>query len=80
MEPGLSLYTATGKFVRRGIIAVDPAFIPLGTHVFIPGYGEATADDIGGAIHGNRIDIAFDTIEECMSFGRQSIDIYILDE
>jgi len=80
MDPGLSLYTATGKFLRKGIIAVDPSFIPLGTHVFIPGYGEATADDIGGSIKGNRIDIAFDTHEEAMSFGTKSIDIYILDE
>ena len=79
MDPGLSLHTATGKFLRRGIIAVDPDFIPLGTRVYIPGYGEATADDIGGAISGNRIDIAFDTHEEALSFGRQSIDIYILD-
>ncbi len=80
MDPGLSLYTATGKFLRRGIIAVDPAFIPLGTHVYIPGYGEATADDIGGSIHGNHIDIAFDTHEEALNFGHQSLDIYLLDE
>ncbi len=80
MDPGLSLYTATGKFLRHGIIAVDPAFIPLGTHVFIPGYGEATADDIGGAIKGNHIDIAFDTHEEALAFGTRSMDIYVLDE
>lgn len=80
MDPGVSLYTATGKFLRRGIISVDPSFIPLGTHVYIPGYGEATADDMGGGIRGNRIDIAFDTHDEAMSFGRQSIDIYILEE
>lgn len=80
MDPGMSLYTATGKFLRRGIISVDPSFIPLGTHVYIPGYGEATADDMGGDIKGNRIDIAFDTHDEAMDFGRQSIDIYILEE
>ena len=80
MDPGMSLYTATGKFLRRGIISVDPSFIPLGTHVYIPGYGEATADDMGGDIRGNRIDVAFDTHEEAMAFGRQSIDIYILEE
>ncbi len=80
MDPGISLYTATGKFLRKGIISVDPSFIPLGTHVYIPGYGEATADDLGGDIKGNRIDIAFDTHSEAMSFGRQTIDIYIIEE
>ena len=69
----------TVKVVRRGIIAVDPSFIPLGTRVFIPGYGDATADDIGYAIKGNRIDIAFDTHEEALLFGRRSLEIYIYD-
>lgn len=73
-------YTARGNVVRRGIIAVDPRFIPLGTRVYIPGYGEAVADDTGGAIIGNRIDIAFDTYDEAMRFGRQNIEIYILDK
>lgn len=79
MDPGMNLHTATGKFLRRGIIAVDPSFIPLGTRVFIPGYGDATADDIGYAIKGNRIDIAFDTHEEALLFGRRSLEIYIYD-
>ena len=78
-DPGLGSYTARGNVVRRGIIAVDPYFIPLGTRVYIPGYGEAIADDTGGAIRGNRIDIAFDTYEEAMHFGRQYMEIYILD-
>ena len=72
-------YTARGNRVRRGIIAVDPRVIPLGTRVYIPGYGEAIADDTGGAIKGNIIDIAFDTYNEAISFGRQNIEIYILD-
>ena len=78
-DPGVGTYTARGNVVRRGIIAVDPSFIPLGTRVYIPGYGEAVADDTGGAIRGNRIDIAFDTYDEALSFGRQHIEIYILD-
>ena len=78
-DPGVGTYTARGNVVRRGIIAVDPRFIPLGTRVYIPGYGEAIADDTGGAIIGNRIDIAFDTYSEAMRFGRQHIEIYILD-
>ena len=78
-DPGAGTHTARGNVVRRGIIAVDPRFIPLGTRVYIPGYGEAIADDTGGAIKGNRIDIAFDTYDEAMRFGRQHIEIYILD-
>ena len=78
-DPGAGTHTARGNIVRRGIIAVDPRFIPLGTRVYIPGYGEAIADDTGGAIIGNRIDIAFDTYHEAMRFGRQHIEIYILD-
>ena len=78
-DPGAGTHTARGNRVRRGIIAVDPRFIPLGTRVYIPGYGEAVADDTGGAIVGNRIDIAFDTYGEAMHFGRQHLEIYILD-
>ena len=78
-DPGAGTHTARGNLVRRGIIAVDPRFIPLGTRVYIPGYGEAIADDTGGAIVGNRIDIAFDTYGEAMHFGRQHLEIYILD-
>lgn len=79
MQPGMSAYTATGTLCRRGVIATDPNFIPLGTRVFIPGYGYAVAEDTGGAIVGNIIDVAFDTIAECYEFGRQSIEIYIVD-
>lgn len=78
-EDGMSNYTARGNFCRRGVIAVDPNFIPLGTRVYIPGYGYAVADDVGGAIVGNIIDIAFDSVEECYRWGRQHIDIYIID-
>ncbi|MBQ9488079.1 MAG: peptidoglycan-binding protein [Selenomonadaceae bacterium] len=79
-DPGLGKFTARGNPVGRGIISVDPNVIPLGTRVYIPGYGEAIADDIGGAIKGNVIDIAFDTYEEAMAFGRQTIEIYIISE
>ena len=43
-DPGNSKHTASGTLVRRGVIAVDPNVIPLGTHVFIPGYGDAVAE------------------------------------
>ena len=78
-QAGLSDYTALGTLCRRGVIATDPNIIPLGTRVFIPGYGYAVAEDTGGAIYGHKIDVAFDTVAECYEFGRQFIDIYILD-
>lgn len=78
-EVGMGNYTAMGTLCRRGVIAVDPGIIPLGTKVFIPGYGYAVAEDTGGAIVGHKIDIAFDTVAECFEFGRQFIDIYIVD-
>ncbi len=78
-DPGLSSHTASGTLVRKGVIAVDPAVIPMGTRVFIPGYGEAVAEDIGSAIRGNTIDIAFETAEEAIQFGRKTIEIFIMD-
>lgn len=78
-DPGNGNRTATGTLVRRGVIAVDPSVIPLGTRVFIPGYGEAVAEDIGSAIHGQRIDVAFDTHAEALMFGRQDLEIFIME-
>ena len=72
-------HTATGTLLRRGVIATDPSFIPMGTRVYIPDYGEAVAEDRGSSIIGNKIDIAFDTYDEACAFGRQHIEIYILD-
>lgn len=79
-DPGLSHRTASGTRVRRGVIAVDPRFIPLGTRVIIPGYGEAIAEDIGADIKGNLIDVAFDTRAEALAFGRQELEIFIIEE
>ncbi len=78
-DSGCGHYTASGTLLRHGVIAVDPSFIPLGTRVYIPGYGEAVAEDTGGAIVGNIIDVAFDTHEEALAFGRQDLEIYILE-
>ncbi|MCR5834715.1 MAG: peptidoglycan-binding protein [Selenomonadaceae bacterium] len=78
-QPGLSAYTSTGVPCRRGVIAVDPKVIPLGTKVFIPGYGYAVAADIGSAIRGSKIDVAFDSIDECRQFGRKKIKVYLVD-
>ena len=78
-DPGNSHHTASGTLVRKGVIAVDPSFIPLGTRVYIPGYGEAVAEDIGWGIRGNRIDVAFDTHEEALAFGRRDLELYIIE-
>ena len=78
-DPGNMPTTASGTLVRHGVIAVDPSFLPLGTRVFIPGYGEAIAEDIGWGIRGNLIDVAFDTHEEALAFGRQDLEIYVLE-
>lgn len=78
-DPGNSAHTASGTPVRHGVIAVDPSFIPIGTHVYIPNYGEAVAEDIGWGVQGNTIDVAFDTHEEALAFGRQVLEIYVLN-
>lgn len=78
-EPGLSDTTATGARARRGVVAVDPAVIPLGTRLYIPGYGRAVAADTGGNIHGNRIDLCFDTVAEAIKWGRRTVTIVVLD-
>ncbi len=72
--------TATGLRARKGIVAVDPRIIPLGTKLFIPGYGEAIAADTGGWIKNNRIDLCFDTLAECYGYGRRRIRIYLVED
>ncbi len=71
--------TATGHIAGRGVCAVDPAFIPLGTQLWVEGYGYALACDTGGAIKGNRIDLCFNTYSEAIAFGRRTVVVYILD-
>ena len=78
-DDGNGHYTSGGNLVRKGLVAVDPTVIPMGTRLFIPGYGHAIADDVGGAIKGNRIDMAFGSHSEAMDFGRQQVTVYILD-
>jgi uncharacterized protein YabE (DUF348 family) len=78
-EPGLDFRTATGARATHGVIAVDPRVIPLGTRVYVPGYGYAVAADTGGAIKGSRIDLCFETVAECIRWGRRTITIIVLD-
>lgn len=78
-DPGCSNYTSTGQRLRKGIVAVDPKVIPLGTKMYIPGYGYGVAADIGSAIKGNKIDVAFESRKDALKFGRRNIVIQILE-
>ena len=75
---GCSGITASGVRAGFGIIAVDPSVIPLGTKVFIPGYGRAVAGDTGGAIQGHRVDLGFNSESAALEFGRRPVTIYVL--
>lgn len=72
-------YTALGIPARYGVAAVDPNVIPLGTRLYIPGYGEAIAADTGGAVNGYTIDLCMEDYTQAMSFGRRGVEVYILD-
>ena len=71
-------YTATGAPAGYGDVAVDPSVIPLGTKLYIPGYGYGVADDTGGAIQGYRIDLCFNSVSQAWNYGRHVVRIYIL--
>lgn len=83
-DKGCDTITATGTTVRMGTVAVDPRFIPYGTRMFIVSndgmyvYGLCAAEDCGGAIKRDRVDLYFPTYEECMAFGRRTCTIYFL--
>ncbi|HLR02082.1 MAG TPA: LysM peptidoglycan-binding domain-containing protein [Virgibacillus sp.] len=81
---GCSGITATGVNLMENpdkkVIAVDPNVIPLGTKVYVEGYGYATAEDTGGDIKGNRIDVHIPSKDEALDWGIQSVDITIIDE
>lgn len=70
--------TAMGIPATYGIAAVDPSVIPLGTRLYVPGYGEALAADTGGAINGYRIDLCMESYEQAMNFGRRTITVYVM--
>ncbi len=70
--------TATGLAAVRGAIAVDPRVIPLGTKLYVEGYGYGFACDTGGAIKGNHIDLAFDSVGEMNRQGTRRLKVWIL--
>jgi 3D (Asp-Asp-Asp) domain-containing protein len=69
--------TASGLPVGVGVIAVDPTVIPLGTRVFVPGYGPAVAADVGAAIKGNIIDLWMPSTAAARAWGRRTVTITI---
>lgn len=74
---GCNETTATGMKTGYGVIAVDPSFIPLGSRVYVPGYGVAMAGDVGGAIKGAKVDLGFDDVRRGFWSARYT-DLYIL--
>ncbi|HHU69662.1 MAG TPA: DUF348 domain-containing protein [Thermoanaerobacterales bacterium] len=72
--------TSTGVKAKRGIASVDPKVIPLGTRLYVTGYGFAIAADTGSSVKGNRIDLFHETYKEAMQFGRRKVKVYILAE
>lgn len=80
---GCSGHTATGINLKSNpnvkVIAVDPSVIPLGTKVYVEGYGYAVAADTGGAIKGNKIDVFFPSKSDAYRWGRKTIKVKILN-
>lgn len=71
--------TASGMKAAVGVVAVDPKVIPLGSRLYIEGYGYAIAGDTGGAIKNNRIDLFFNTERECVNYGvKNNVKVYLL--
>lgn len=73
-------YTATGMKAGYGVAAVDTRVIPLGTKLYVEGYGYCIAADTGGAIKGNRIDLCYGTHSAALSsgFGHKNVKVYII--
>jgi 3D (Asp-Asp-Asp) domain-containing protein len=69
--------TALGVPVRKGVVAVDPQLIPLGTKLHVPGYGPSLAADVGIAIKGRIIDLWFPSTTEARAWGRRSVTITV---
>ena len=84
-DAGCDMITATGTTVRIGTVAVDPKVIPYGTRMYIVSndgkyiYGLSAAEDCGGGIKGNRLDLYFPTTSECFKFGVRGCTVYFLD-
>jgi 3D (Asp-Asp-Asp) domain-containing protein len=69
--------TASGRPVGWGVVAVDPALIPMGSRLAIPGYGMGVAADTGGAIVGARIDLWFPSVAQAHAWGSRTVTITV---
>ncbi|MBV9864772.1 MAG: G5 domain-containing protein [Abitibacteriaceae bacterium] len=78
-ENGGSTRTCTGLPIGYGAAAVDPRVVPLGTKMYVEGYGYAFACDTGGAIKGRRIDLAYDSYRVANSQGHRKVRVWILE-
>ncbi|MGY0401782.1 3D domain-containing protein [Carnobacterium jeotgali] len=80
-QPSLTNITAMGIDLSKNsqVIAVDPTVIPLGTKVYVEGYGEAIAGDTGSAIIGNRVDLHMESIDASFAWGIQEVELTIID-
>jgi len=83
-DPGYGI-TRSGTQVRPGVVAVDPKVIPLGTKLYVksldggPDYGFASAEDTGGAIKGNKIDLYYESPSDVRKYGKKKVLVYILE-
>lgn len=80
-QPSLTNITAMGIDLSENpqVIAVDPNVIPLGTKVYVEGYGEAIAGDTGSAIIGNRVDLHMESMDESFAWGIKEVELTIID-
>jgi len=72
--------TKTGIKAKYGTCAVDPKVFPFGTKFYVPGYGVAVADDTGGAIKGNRIDLFFDSKDQAFHWGMKRLPVTLISK
>jgi 3D (Asp-Asp-Asp) domain-containing protein len=71
--------TKSGTWPAVGTAAVDPKVIPLGTKLYIEGYGPAVALDTGGDIQGQIIDLYMDSYQECIEWGRRQVEVRVME-
>lgn len=69
--------TASGTKAKVGTIAADTRVYPFGTRIRVPGYGWGTVEDRGGAIQGQRLDLFFDSHEDALEWGRQTVTVEV---
>lgn len=69
--------TFSGTPVHHGTVAVDPRIIPLGSHIFIPGYGRGRARDTGSAVKGYHIDVWMSSCSRAIQWGTRTLRVRV---